>query len=724
MTSVSLFGRSIVQDANSTIKPLDNDTFIIRPAWNTSGLTELRFGILLPFSQTESNVTARVVWGGTSAVRMAINTINSQQMITGAYISLILRDSYPDTNVSNQIAVANAVYASVTLMQQQIIGLIGDISSSWTGLSAIISTALMMPQCSFTSNAMMLSDKSMYKYFFRTIPTQVIFADAMVSFIASQGWAKIGVIYADTSLGQQFFQRAILQAEAHGMDIVQSQAFDPKLEDLTFSIKNVTDSAARVILVAATEVAVAEIVTRAALEGYMNKEYTWLLLGTPDQVLEARIELHNENSTAGPPLSLNSTFNGLFMFDYWFSLNGYAPFDDFARQWAALNVSSYPMAGTSSVFSNEGLAYSCMMMMANGYKRMLDASQNRTGALYSLTAGDRHEYMVPDAFNTGYIGPNGPMTLDSNGDLSQGNFLIYNMQHGQNIQVGRGLSGDLKLTHPLMFYDGTATPPPDTPVSLAMNPSYTSPVSLAILTVSALGILFALIAFCMVILYRKHEVFKASSPLFCCLELIGFVLTYVSVIEMLDFPTVSTCYLQPITFTLGFLLVLGPLIAKNYRIYRIFKNVFLTRNVITDWQLIKLTSMVVIVDMILLMVGLCLTRPEPMRRKVPPAAYYWECGTNGSSDLRFAFLIISGVYGALLLLVATYLVYQTRLAGKHYHRYSECRQMGLCVYFTGSSGVASSHRRRQRRTRRKTSSHRSSNQRWKRTKSTRRCMIS
>ena len=71
-------------------------------------------------------------------------------------------------------------------------------------------------------------------------------------------------------------------------------------------------------------------------------------------------------------------------------------------------------------FPLQRLAYSCMMMMANGYKRMLDASQNRTGALYSLTAGDRHEYMVPDAFNTGYIGPNGPMTLDSNGDLSQG----------------------------------------------------------------------------------------------------------------------------------------------------------------------------------------------------------------------------------------------------------------------------------------------------------------
>lgn len=40
------------------------------------------------------------------------------------------------------------------------------------------------------------------------------------------------------------------------------------------------------------------------------------------------------------------------------------------------------------------------------------------------------------------------------------------------------------------------------------------------------------------------------------------------------------------------------MIAKNYRIYRIFNNIFITRTVITDMQLVKTTSVVVSIDMV------------------------------------------------------------------------------------------------------------------------------
>jgi hypothetical protein len=83
---------------------------------------------------------------------MAVNDINSKQIIPGAYITLIEKDSFPDSSLS-QMSVTNAVYASVTLLQQGVIGVIGDISSSWTSLSALMTSTLEIPQCSFTANA-------------------------------------------------------------------------------------------------------------------------------------------------------------------------------------------------------------------------------------------------------------------------------------------------------------------------------------------------------------------------------------------------------------------------------------------------------------------------------------------------------------------------------------------------------------------------------------------
>lgn len=42
MSSINVFGLPILQDANHTITRVDNDTYIIRPTMNTTGMTELK----------------------------------------------------------------------------------------------------------------------------------------------------------------------------------------------------------------------------------------------------------------------------------------------------------------------------------------------------------------------------------------------------------------------------------------------------------------------------------------------------------------------------------------------------------------------------------------------------------------------------------------------------------------------------------------------------------
>lgn len=47
------------------------------------------------------------------------------------------------------------------------------------------------------------SDKSQYKYFYRSIPTRTTMADTMLDSVSSQNWINIGVIYSNDLLGQQ-----------------------------------------------------------------------------------------------------------------------------------------------------------------------------------------------------------------------------------------------------------------------------------------------------------------------------------------------------------------------------------------------------------------------------------------------------------------------------------------------------------------------------------------
>ncbi|KAI9278718.1 hypothetical protein BDA99DRAFT_14361 [Phascolomyces articulosus] len=89
--------------------------------------------------------------------------------------------------------------------------------------------------------------------------------------------------------------------------------------------------------------------------------------------------------------------------------------------------------------------------------------------------------------------------------------------------------------------------------------------------------------------------------------------------------------------------------------------------------------MVVAVDMIILVVGLVVSQPQPRRIDVSFTTHYWECH-SARNDTEIVFLVLSTIYAAAMLLFATFLAYKTRAAGQRYSHYSETKQMGLSVY--------------------------------------------
>lgn len=58
--------------------------------------------------------------------------------------------------------------------------------------------------------------------------------------------------------------------------------------------------------------------------------------------------------------------------------------------------------------------------MAEGFGKIINTSKNKTGELLKLSTGELGEEMLPSTFNISYIGPQGPMVYDSNGDLTTG----------------------------------------------------------------------------------------------------------------------------------------------------------------------------------------------------------------------------------------------------------------------------------------------------------------
>ncbi|KAI8376579.1 uncharacterized protein BYT42DRAFT_534211 [Radiomyces spectabilis] len=690
-----------------------NSTTYISPQ-NVGNLTELKVGVLLPFHQHDNNWTKIITLSGASAIRMAVAEINAKRLIPGAYITLVEKDSYPKP-VEGQAAITQAVFSAISLIQDGVIGVIGDVSSSWTSLSALMTSTLQIPQCSFSAIANSLSDKTQYGYFFRTIPTNLLYADAALSFIISQGWPMLGVLYSNDDFGQQLSENAIMKARMNGIIVKAYQSFydDGPTSDVKSSIDTLMGTGVKIVLVAAEEDAQMTALTVAAHSGYIANDTVWITVGENTSRLVSAVERFNavlhrrldnnakivptvtndtqDKKTIDPieyaaqmtndltPIHYNSTFaGGVFMFKARMNLPGYPPYDQFLEKWLKLNPSLYPYGGQRNISSNEGLAYSCMMVMAQGFNQVLRNASHPDRALDELAAGKLGEFMTPATFNTSFEGPTGPIVLDQNGDTMNGNFRVFNLQNGFQVEIGNILAGTLNLTALPMFHDGTTKAPTGIPALTSLNPGYSSPMSIVILCIASFGTLVALMTMLLVLFYRKHDVFKASSPLFCVLELLGFLLAYASVFFFTALRNQLNCIMVPLTFHLGYSLILGNLIAKNYRIYRIFNNIFITRTVVTDFQLLKVSGGILLVDVIILIVWLSLSKVQTVNVPVSRTAYYVGCSYTGSSHTVFVSLLT--VFAAAQLAFATFLAFKTRSVGKNYSKYSEYKQIGLSVY--------------------------------------------
>ena len=88
---------------------------------------------------------------------------------------------------------------------------------------------------------------------------------------------------------------------------------------------------------------------------------------------------------------------------------------------------------------------------------------------------------------------------------------------------------------------------------------------MVILAVGVLGLLCCTIMMILIYLFRYFKPIAVSSPVFCYLQLLGISMAYLSMLLILCKPSVATCISVVFLLTVGFVLVIGSIIAKNYR---------------------------------------------------------------------------------------------------------------------------------------------------------------
>ncbi|KAF9575125.1 hypothetical protein EC968_004351 [Mortierella alpina] len=337
----------------------------------------------------------------------------------------------------------------------------------------------------------------------------------------------------------------------------------------------------------------------------------------------------------------------------------------------------YPGGGTAELDNDEGMAYSCVLMLANAYgelvKSALPDSKDHVPEhpfIREVVAGDRADSIRMSEMyrNSSYEGPAGPISLDMNGDRKDGFYVAQSMDDGKPVQFGFFIRGNFTATKMPFPY-----PPSDAPRWTLQNPQWNSEAGIACGVLCMIVIGMILISATLVLHFRDHIVIKASSPTFCLLELLGILLVIVWCLLHVGAPTSATCITNSFILVLGVTLVTGSLTIKSYRIYRIFNSVNFTHQAFQTRILLRYMGFIVILCMITPIIELATDAPKPATLNV--GSIQWVRCRGYHSQIWWS--IISSIVPAILLLFGVYFAIKTRNV---MFLWNEARQITLVLY--------------------------------------------
>ncbi|KAI9219395.1 7 transmembrane sweet-taste receptor of 3 GCPR-domain-containing protein [Blastocladiella britannica] len=160
-----------------------------------------------------------------------------------------------------------------------------------------------------------------------------------------------------------------------------------------------------------------------------------------------------------------------------------------------------------------------------------------------------------------------------------------------------------------------------------------------------------------VLFYHRHTpMIKASSATVAITMQLGFALVYAVPFLYMGVPSPLTCAAQPFFITVGVSAVMGLLLAKTWRIYVLFSQVFQVRKRVIARTVKAIGMGAILVNLVLCAIWIVIDPPVPMNQAISEGVTNYVC--SSSSSFLFTSLLLA--YNVTLILIGSVLGFLTR----------------------------------------------------------------
>ena len=524
---------------------------------------------------------------------------------------------------------------------------------------------------SYASTTPQLNNATIFRNFFRTVPSFTDLNDALVSLLGYFSWENVCLILES----RPYYNTAAEALNTLNLTIVES--IPPALLQYI-----TTNSYCHIFLVYSQPKYLPNILCQAYNNRLTGPYYQWIFMGNTE-VSDMTAEVDNINCSSQELLAAaQSSF--VIEFDDDIPI-GRSKFE--AQLNSLLNESG--INATSNDLSVAASAYDAMWAITISLNNSVNKLEER-----NQTINDYLPLTNEDVSNTLF---NEFRSVNFNGVSTTVNFtaMTHNTlkpikvsQVHQNSLVAIGLyTVHTKLN---MYYFGEQLrwigdgPPRDSPVFT--NESVPLWAQIIMFTVSGIGVVVLSFFLVINLYFREKKVIKASSPHINTLILVGCLLGILSIsiytlssiesilTEIRSIFCNSTLWLVNIMFTLSF----GALLAKTWRVGAVFRNPWSKRRIYKDYVLFIIVLILLAVDVFILTLWMVVSPLYISVRMIRSPSAITELSFCSLSGEGVFFGILLMVYKCFLLLLGCFLATQTR--GIKATLFNDSKYIAIAIY--------------------------------------------
>ncbi|KAJ3204526.1 hypothetical protein HDU67_009454, partial [Dinochytrium kinnereticum] len=350
-------------------------------AW---GQTVIPFGVLLPLNNPLANISIRRV------LEMTEGDLNNDPALRIPNVTMRL------IWANSGGTLAGTVGNAIELANRGVVAIAGEFASGRTGPSILAMNSFGVYQCNVATNPG-FSDKSQYKYSFRTAPSDRHQGYHLARLVQRFGWSKVALITVNAAYGFGVSANFLELASAQNFTILRNEAFNPDDTNYRLQMTSLKQVDARVFVVVGYDSDVVVMLREARKQGLIGPKYVWIgsdgVETIYDLVFGETRSLFTDEDRENIEGMIFSTFYE----------TGGQPWIDFNRRFQAIHNT---LPGSFSYLFRD-----CVLAFTYGVKRML-----ASGFTLEQVTSRTTNMSVIDFISTTFEGVSGTVKFDQFGD--------------------------------------------------------------------------------------------------------------------------------------------------------------------------------------------------------------------------------------------------------------------------------------------------------------------